>query len=737
MCMTCAISGVGMQEVLHGDLNNGLTITEGADAADGISTIYTVSDGDTFVGSLADESGTYWPSDWVAIELQAGDTLNVTMTGTGANPETNPYLVIYNSAGSSLSSSNASSGITETLSYSVSSSGTYYVNMESWDSTGGQYETTFTVGATPPPPPSGNDPLDAINWGSQLSSTTVDVSFGGYGFSADGMTSEGFNSYQIAQFNAVFDLIESVSGLTFNVVNTAAAADFKLIMDTNEMSSGSYGYMNPPGYATGTSAGVGVFNQNAMGSGAGGPMDLGGLGWYVIVHELLHGLGLAHPHDTGGNGTGNDSVVMDGVSSSGDTGDYALNQGHYTIMSYNWEFDSGVGTSGDPYLWGMASGPGALDIAVLQAKYGANTTHNSGFNNYVLGDTHGSGAHWKAIWDTGSIDSMRYYGTKNATLDLRAATLAYENGGGGFNSAVEGVAGGYTIAAGVVIERAYGGSGDDTIIGNEAGNVLNAGAGDDDVTGNGGADLIYGLAGEDTIDAGDGNDTVAGGTENDVIDGGKGDDTLKGGGGEDTVYGGNDNDAIYGQGSADSLEGGSGNDFINGGGGSDILRGESGDDSLRAGSGNDTVYGNAGDDTINGGAGRDLLNGGNDNDSIFGSSSNDTLRGGDGNDTLDGGTYNDELDAGSGNDTLIGGSGNDTFVFRTGYDTNLVQDFKVRTDTLSLHSGLVGSATTGQEVVSMFGTTSGSDLTLTFADGTIIEILGANRAAFADDIEIF
>ncbi len=43
-------------------------------------------------------------------------------------------------------------------------------------------------------------------------------------------------------------------------------------------------------------------------------------------------------------------------------------------------------------------------------------------------------------------------GAARAVIDLRAATLRYEEGGGGFVSAVNGIAGGFTIAAGVVIE---------------------------------------------------------------------------------------------------------------------------------------------------------------------------------------------------------------------------------------------------------------------------------------------
>ena len=50
---------------------------------------------------------------------------------------------------------------------------------------------------------------------------------------------------------------------------------------------------------------------------------------------------------------------------------------------------------------------------------------------------------------------------------------------GGAISKVDGIFGGLTIANGVVIENAAGGSGNDTIKGNSANNVLDGNAGDD------------------------------------------------------------------------------------------------------------------------------------------------------------------------------------------------------------------------------------------------------------------
>jgi Ca2+-binding RTX toxin-like protein len=434
----------------------------------------------------------------------------------------------------------------------------------------------------------------------------------------------------------------------------------------------------------------------------------------------MHGLGLAHPHDTGGNSTGNDSTVMQGVSSSSDTGDYYLNQGHYTMMSYNWQFSEGpVGTVGDPNLWGMAAGPMGFDIAVLQAKYGANLTHNSGSNTYVLGDVHGSGAHWKSIWDTGSIDTMRYNGTKNTTIDLRAATLEQELNGGGFVSAVAGVAGGYTIANGVVIENATGGAGNDAIFGNAADNTLIGSLGRDTINGHEGNDTIIGGQGDDSINGGNGQDYIRGGDDNDTITGGSGADTIEGGDGNDSLVGGADDNKLYGQGGNDTLVGGSQDDRLNGGGGDDFLKGNNGADWFRGGNGSETIWGGSGNDTM------------------FGNANDDVLHSGSGDDTLNGGGGDDTLRGGTGDDYLKGGEGADTFIFENGMGADQLLGFDRTEDILRIDSNLLSGQTTGAQVLATFGSVVGSDVVFDFGDGDTITLLWANNLnGIADDILI-
>lgn len=63
--------------------------------------------------------------------------------------------------------------------------------------------------------------------------------------------------------------------------------------------------------------------------------------------------------------------------------------------------------------------------------------------------------------------------------------------------------GNVSIAAGVTVENAIGGSGSDLLIGNDVANVLKGGAGNDILYGGLGADQLWGGAGADTFVYGD------------------------------------------------------------------------------------------------------------------------------------------------------------------------------------------------------------------------------------------
>lgn len=349
------------------------------------------------------------------------------------------------------------------------------------------------------------DYTDAVDWNTQVD-TGVTNAEGDmvieYAF-ADGAGNFGglfprleWTEYEEQQVEVAFDTFEVFLDVEFVETSSTSDADFVL----NKVNSfGLFlGVMNPPGesgegqagFAAGAGA-VGWDEGDANGNATNGGLEQGGFGFVTLIHEFGHGLGLAHPHDNGGG-----SSVLPGVSNSDDTGAGDLNQGVYTMMSYVDGWETHPDGPIDPFTtpdFGWVGTPMALDIAVLQEKYGANDDYNTGDDVYMMPDANAAGTFWSCIWDAGGNDTIMHDGASSVVIDIRDASLDLEEGGGGWISWVDGVYGGYTIANGVSIENAIGGSGDDVLIGNE---------GDNELTGNDGADTFV-----FTADAG-GNDTL-------------------------------------------------------------------------------------------------------------------------------------------------------------------------------------------------------------------------------------
>ncbi|QRM28415.1 M10 family metallopeptidase C-terminal domain-containing protein [Microvirga sp. VF16] len=298
----------------------------------------------------------------------------------------------------------------------------------------------------------------------------------------------------------VFDyatrVYESVCGLKFERARSAVEADmvwWKSTLDNNVLgihevpfNDQIWGYFNPE-------------------TPSWGSLYFGGDGLYTILHELGHGVGLAHPHDGGAR---EDATTFPGVEDPFSTGAYGLNQGIWTIMSYNTGWDE----AGYDLIYGNQAGLGAFDIAALQALYGKNLKTGQGSDVYTLPtwnlnvDLRG----WSCLWDAGGQDTITaVWASAGVTIDLRAATLRSDDPhAGGFISREKGVAGGYTIANGVVIENAIGGRRADKLQGNSAANVL---------SGDGGADRLLGHAGNDILRGGAGNDKLYGGAGRDIF----------------------------------------------------------------------------------------------------------------------------------------------------------------------------------------------------------------------------
>lgn len=372
--------------------------------------------------------------------------------------------------------------------------------------------------------------LSSIDMDVALTSTDVTVYFARDGQRHDFFTSEGkWTNYARAQAMAALDSYAAVSNLTFTVVNDPAQATFRLTK-TGAPPGASLGFMKPPDPNLGDAQGLVWFNSDPYWSGPkGGMLDPGSYMFSIFLHEFGHGLALAHPFDTGGG-----STVIPAVGPG-----LGLDQGVFTVMTYNDGWPEAPAGAPDSRSWGWNLTLSPIDIAVIQSKYGGNTETGAGPTEYRLPATNGPGTGYAAIWDTGGRDRIIHEGATTAVIDLRAATLQPEIGGGGFVSYVTGIHGGVTIAHGAVIEDAQGGSAADVLHGNSDRNTLDGGAGHDTLRGEAGSDTLLGSAGRDQLFGGRGRDIVEGGPGRDVLTGGNGRDTLIGGPGRDTLSGGN------------------------------------------------------------------------------------------------------------------------------------------------------------------------------------------------------
>ena len=497
-------------------------------------------------------------------------------------------------------------------------------------------------------------PMTSIDWGTQVASNTVNVYFAPLGAIVDGVVSSGWTDYELAQAFLALEQFEKVANLNFVRTYTPTFAQFKLLT-INYPDPNFLGLMYPPGVDF---AGNAAFNYNGYGwdwdQPGTGALEQGGMGFSTLVHELGHGVGLAHPHDDGGT-----STIMEGVTAPFDSyGVGDLNQGIFTVESFNRGWPDGpLGAQSITANYGFQGTLMALDIAVLQSKYGANNSYAAGNDVYVLPSANELGSFYEAIWDADGIDEIRSSSSLDSIINLRSATLLQETGGGGFVSWSSGIRGGYTIANGVVIENATGGAGDDTLVGNEFANVLIGNKGNDVLRANAGNDVLGGGLGDDTLKGGAGNDQLNGWLGNDVLNGGLGADDLNGGDGIDAADYSNATGAVTANLSNASANTGEAD-------GDTYSKIEN----LLGGAGDDSLFGEAGRNTIWGGDGKDQIFGRLDNDILYGQDGNDTIFGGGGDDNLVGGLGNDLLHGDNGNDTLVGRGGDDILVGGTGRD---------------------------------------------------------------------
>ncbi|MDB5439630.1 MAG: hypothetical protein JWM33_2057, partial [Caulobacteraceae bacterium] len=471
-------------------LNPGLVNADAIPSAQsGLGTDFfpVVGDGSSTIG-LIDTDG---DTDAYLLRLTPNTDYHITLVGSGSQALDDPYLALFNLNQVLLYADDDSGpGLGSSLYFSSGNQATsLYVSAQAFSGSG-QYTLSIQTGQR-------QNPLATIDWGAKLSTTTIAVYFAQGGESVGGLSAErSWGDAEKTAFMAAAATYENVTNLHFVVAASRAAAT--VVVALNHTIT-ALGQMSTPDDGAPAS---GIFDPTDSSWTATGGLSPGGSGFTTLVHEIGHLVGLAHPHDAGGES----EVMQEVVAPFGSYGVAGLNIGLYTVMSYN----DGDGRTATDSRANEAT-PMALDIAVLQQKYGAAPTH-AGDDVYALTDAMNG---FYGIWDSGGTDSISYAGSQHAVIDLHPATLLNAAGGGGELSSVSTntnqVYGGYTIAAGVFIENASGGSGQDFITGNDLANILLGNDGGDDLSGAGGDDLLYGGADNDSFYGGLGIDRIYGG----------------------------------------------------------------------------------------------------------------------------------------------------------------------------------------------------------------------------------
>ncbi len=224
----------------------------------------------------------------------------------------------------------------------------------------------------------------------------------------------------------------------------------------------------------------------------------GSQGWFLLLHEIGHALGLKHPHDDGG--TGRPTLEQIGLSE--------LDYDWASVMSYNDDYSYNT-LAFDPAT------PMLLDIIGLQYLYGKNSNNNSGDGLYTLSKTNT----YATIWDASGSDIVDASSNTEAwhihlsTEDLTSIGFATSSSEITLPSPKN-----FFWLMGD-FEHAIGSIYDDTIVGNNLDNML---------YGNWGSDFIDGGAGVDTASfSGSMRDySMTRGQTSDTISGHQGTDVL-------------------------------------------------------------------------------------------------------------------------------------------------------------------------------------------------------------------
>jgi hypothetical protein len=278
-----------------------------------------------------------------------------------------------------------------------------------------------------------------------LTQTPTSGGEGGSGFTA-------FSPLQQQTVRNILNLLQSQTGITFTeLAGDAGQIRFGINQQTNTR---GYSFL-PDAFKTDPKGGdVWLDQESAL------LMSPGQEGYYVLLHELAHALGLQHP-----------------LPDSDASGETVLLTAFATLSNTLMLDVSGANQSGAWPTWF-----GSFDLQALRSLYGTKAFAVEN-NAYVFTDSSSN----STIIDDGGIDSLDVSASAlSAYLDLRSGKSSSvgmdADGTAKFNN--------ISIATGSLIENVIGTIYDDVVIGNSQNNVI---------TFLGGNDIVDGQSGMDTL----------------------------------------------------------------------------------------------------------------------------------------------------------------------------------------------------------------------------------------------
>lgn len=177
-------------------------------------------------------------------------------------------------------------------------------------------------------------------------------------------------------------------------------------------------------------------------------LDPGFYGLQTLNHELGHAIGLSHPGDYNFGDDNDGDGVPDPITYEGDAF-YFQDNNQYSIMSYFDSYEAG----NNQIDWNLMrfvypSTPMVHDVAIAQAKYGADLTTRTGDSTYGFNpsaDVTNAAMRFSAgemftiftIWDAGGTDTLDLSGYHTGSvIDLREGAYSSAGGFGAYDAAL-------------------------------------------------------------------------------------------------------------------------------------------------------------------------------------------------------------------------------------------------------------------------------------------------------------